>query len=344
MKLHRPFRWLAGLVLLGAAVPACAAGVSRTLCVFDILGANGDVYQLMKQYAVAAQQWGVDFQLKPYTDESTARDDFKAGKCDAAEITGIRNRGLVKFAGSLDMMAALPTYSDLHTAIAAISSPKAAPYMREGDYETVGVAPLGAAYLFGHSREHLADWKKLAGSTISVMSYDQQAIQMVRFVGGSVVPATISTFASMFNNGSVQLCYAPAFAYSALELYKGLGKNGGILRYNLGILTAQIDIHYKQFPTGFGDKSRAWVYQNLWDPAMRVIKKAEANIPARYWVDLDAKQKANYQQMFAGVREKLWKANVYSHRMQTLLKRIRCRSNPSDPECSTNMEGPPSSG
>ena len=46
---------------------SAAAMVDRTLCVFDVVGANGDTYQMMKQYVLAAQQWGVNFELKPYT-------------------------------------------------------------------------------------------------------------------------------------------------------------------------------------------------------------------------------------------------------------------------------------
>ena len=41
------------------------AGESRTLCVYDPSGANGDAYATMKDYQVAASQWGVDFKLKP---------------------------------------------------------------------------------------------------------------------------------------------------------------------------------------------------------------------------------------------------------------------------------------
>ncbi len=43
---------------------SAAAMVDRTLCVFDVVGANGDTYQMMKQYVLAAQQWGVNFELK----------------------------------------------------------------------------------------------------------------------------------------------------------------------------------------------------------------------------------------------------------------------------------------
>ena len=114
---------------------SAAARVDRTLCVFDVVGANGDTYQMMKQYVLAAQQWGVNFELKPYTDEALAKSDFRAGHCDAVELFGLATRSILKFPGSLDMMAALPSYDGLSTAVAALSDPNAAPLMKEGRYE-----------------------------------------------------------------------------------------------------------------------------------------------------------------------------------------------------------------
>ncbi len=340
-RLRRVLYSVGTVLLLALGPPAWAGNVHRTLCVFDVSGASGAVYQLMKDYAIEAQRWGVDLRLRPYTDESTAKDDFEAGKCAAVELTGVRNRGLVKFAGSLDMMAGLPDYRALHLAIDVISSPRAAPLMRSGPYETVGILPGGAVYLFGRDRQRLRDAKALTGDRMAVLAYDRQAVAMARFAGVAVVPATISTFASLFNNGSVNLCYAPALAYFPLELYKGLGTRGGILKLNLGMLTFQIDTHWTLFPKDFGARSRRWIARHDWRPAMQMIRRVTARIPARYWVSPSRHQASGYRQMFAEVRQQLWQRHVYSRRMQVLLKRIRCRENPADPECSSHMEGPP---
>src|SRR5690606_33502407 len=74
------------LVSLVVATPAFA----KSLCVFDVSGANGDSYAAMKEFQAEAAGWGVDFELKPYTNEKTAADDFKTGKCDAVLVTGTR--------------------------------------------------------------------------------------------------------------------------------------------------------------------------------------------------------------------------------------------------------------
>ncbi len=64
----------------------------KSLCVFDLLGANGPIYAQMKDYKIAALRWEVDFRLKPYINESKAAADFKSGLCDAVSFTGIQSR------------------------------------------------------------------------------------------------------------------------------------------------------------------------------------------------------------------------------------------------------------
>lgn len=69
----------------------------------------------MKDFALAARGWGVDLELKAFVDERIASEDFKAGQCDAALLTGIRARAFNPFAGSVDAIGGLPDYDALRT-------------------------------------------------------------------------------------------------------------------------------------------------------------------------------------------------------------------------------------
>ena len=332
------------LFALGAVQTASAKTVTKSLCIYDPIGANGFIYQEMQDYVTAALKWGVHFQPRAYSNEGVAASDFKAGKCDAIEFTGIRNMHFVKFAGSLDMAGGLQTYKEEHTAMQVMSSPKAAKYMQSGPYETVGVFPAGKVFLFAHNKKELASLKQAAGKKIAIMSYDKQARALVNVVGATPVPSSIATFGPKFNNGSVDYAYAPSFAYKALELYKGLGKNGGIADFVLGQLSLQIDIHKKEFPKGFGQQSRTWVLNNMWQPAIRRVKHDDKSIPNHYWVHISGKRAQKYRKIFLHTRQRLWKDGWYNHKMQHLLKKIRCHYNPSLAECSEHYEGGPVNG
>jgi hypothetical protein len=339
-------RWNRALQLTFAAAALCGAAqahadpVTRSICVYDPNGANGDIYLSLEGYMVSALQWGVRFDPKPYTDEDVAASDFKSGKCDAISLTGVHNIEFVKFAGSLDMVGGLQTYDEEHKAIEAMLSPKAAKFMSSGNFETVSVVPGGKVYLFARHKENLTSLMKAAGQKIAVLGFDKQAVTLANDSGAAPVPSTIVTFGPKFNNGSVEYAYAPAYAYKPFELYKGLGTQGGIADYVLGMLSVQVDIHKDRFPVGFGQQSRTWS-TTAWDSAMVQIKEADDSIPASSWVHITPEQTKTYSTMLIKVRQDLWNDGWYDHDMQHLLKQIRCQSNPSAGECTLDSEGGP---
>jgi len=341
--IKNPRAWSAGALLVGLSLShvAMAAPKNLTLCIYDPIGANGFVYQSFQSYVVAALDWGVKFTPKAYSDEEVAAADFNSGKCDAVELTGVRNIKFAKFAGSLDMLGGLQTYAQEHTAIEVLSSPKAAKYMTQGDIEVAGIAPGGKVFLFARDKANLSSLSKAAGKKVAVLDADKQASTFANVAGASPVNASIASFGPMFNNGSVDYAYAPSFAYKALELYKGLGTKGGIADYVLGMLSLQLDIHKDKFPAGFGQKSRSWVATNLWNTAIKRVKAADKEIPDKYWVHISGDRVKKYNGLIVQVRQKLWDDNWYDHTLQHLLKKIRCKGDPSMAECSQNTEGGP---
>ena len=235
-----------GLVALATAAMLSLSGnamalTKRSFCVFDLIGANGDTFNIMRDYKTAAVAWGVDVELKPYTDEKIASEDLKAGQCDAAVLTGIRGRQFNRYTGSMDSIGAIPTYDAMRTVIAVIASnsPSVNKHLVAGPYEVGGIVPLGAAFLFLKDRE-IDTVEELAGKSIAVLEYDSAQAHMASRVGMSPVMSDITNFSTRFNNGSVDVCFAPVMGYSALELYKGMAPDGGLQDYVLGQLSAQI--------------------------------------------------------------------------------------------------------
>ena len=54
----------------------------------------------MKDYQLAAKNWGADIELRVGQNEAVIAEDFKAGKCDGISVTGMRGRQFNKFTGS----------------------------------------------------------------------------------------------------------------------------------------------------------------------------------------------------------------------------------------------------
>ncbi len=183
MRYLKAFTTAATAALALTFSPAHAAE-ERSMCVFDIIGANGDIYNIMKDYKTAALGWGVDLELKPYTDEKIAAEDLKAGQCDAAVLTGIRGRQFNNYTGSLDSIGAIPSYDAMRTVVTVLASgnPSINEKLVSGPYEVGGIAPMGAAYLFVKDRT-IDTVGELSGKSIAVLEYDSAQASMASRVG-----------------------------------------------------------------------------------------------------------------------------------------------------------------
>lgn len=335
MKLFKSIALAATGAMLASA-SAMAAPATQTFCVWDISGTQGDVYNLMKDYRLAAARWGANLELKPYTDERIASDDFKAGQCDGIIMTGLRGRQFNAFTGSLDSLGAMPTYEHVKKALAILAKPNAAQYMMNGNYEVVGIAPMGAAYLFTRDRS-INSVAKMSGKKIAILDYDKAQAKMVQKVGAQPVASDVMNFAGKFNNGSVDIIGAPAAAFKPLELFKGLGTKGAIAQFPLVQISLQMYIRHDKFPQGFGQKSREYIYTQV-PRALELAVKAEKEIDKRYWMQIPDADQEKYTLMIREARISLMNDGIYDKRTLSVLKKVRCQIKPADAECALNLE------
>lgn len=307
-------------VLVGDAFAA-----DKTLCVYDPSGASGDAFQNAKEYQTAALGWGVTFSPKPYTSESVAAADFRNGQCDAVILTGVRAQQFNRKSYSVEAIGLLPDYDVTATALQILAKPKASSLMTSGDYETAGIFPAGAVYLYLRDKA-MSDVAALAGKKICTLDFDESAKYMVQHIGAQLEPADVGTFASKFNNGSCDVAYAPAAAYTPLELYKGLGSTGGIVNLPLAQFTLQILLRTDEFPEGFGQSSRDWSATRF-QTSLDVARRAEAEVTGSYWIEIDDDKRQKYTDMLAGVRQSLVSSGSYDPTIVKLLEQVVATSN-----------------
>ena len=263
------FASLRAAALLGLGVTlGASASAGQKVCVYDILGNSGDVFDLAKDYALDMQKLGAQIELKAYTDERVATEDFRTGQCDGVVAMGFRTRQFNSVAASIDTLGSSTilrngkidmdaSYEVVRRVIQTFARPEAAKLMVEGKYEVGGIVPMGAAYPIINDRK-INSVEALAGKKIAAFDYDKAQAVMIQRIGAQPVSADVSNFSTKFNNGSVDFVAAPALAYKPLELYKGVGKKGAVVRFPILILSAQLVINPSKFPAGFGQKSREY--------------------------------------------------------------------------------------
>lgn len=312
--------------------------INITFCVYDMMGVGGDIYHYAQNLALSAKQWHVNAIIKAYTDERVATDEFKAGQCDGLAISTLRAKQFNQFMGSIDSIGSAPSYQHIRMLASTFNSPKIAPLTINGDYQVVTVVPLGAAYVMVNNR-HIDSLDKAAGKKVAVIGIDKAQSKIVQKLGAQAVTTDIYNFANLFNNGQVDIITAPAVAFKPLELAKGLGEYGGIYRLPLTQMTGSIVINRTRLLQRIPDldqkigKIREFALKEI-DKSIVYISKSEQEIPAHFWLDLPANEQIRYVQMMREARLQLTKEGAYDPRMMALMKKVRCKIEPTNAECS----------
>lgn len=316
------------------------ANTQQTVCIFDLLGRAGESYKLMEEWALAAKTWGADIKLLAYQKEELADKDFKNGKCDAVAMTTMRSREYNKFAGSIDALGGVPSNEISKKAITYVLDERNAKRLvttiKGEKYEVAAISPLGIAYIFVRDRS-MDTIEKGIGKKFAYLHYDIAQKMAVERVGAIGVPSDISNFARKFNSGEVDSIAAPAYAFKPLEIYKGLGNKGAMFTFPVVNVTGDLILRQAKFPEGFGQKSRAWSLRQL-PKTYAILKRIEAEILAKYKLNVSAEDKIRYQKLLRDGRIELTQRGIYDPSMMRVLKRARCAVERTNFECSLGGE------
>jgi hypothetical protein len=319
-----------------APPPLSGPPLKRKFCVWDIAGANGDLFRTMADLRIGMLRYGIDFELIAYTSEKVAAEDFKAGQCDAVNLMTLRARNFIRYSGSLDAIGALPTREHLRLALTALADPRMAPRLKSGPYEVAAFIPIGAAYVFTNDRT-VTSIARASGKRIAVLDYDPTMSKMIAGIGASPVPSDVTNFAGKFNNGSVDIIAAPLAAYRPFELWKGLEPRGGIVDYPFTQLTAQVLVRSERFPAEMLQYSRTMVARHF-DSTMEIVDAMVGDIPAKYWIPIPKADQLRYDLMMREARIQLREEGYYDGEMLTLLRKVRCKVDSTRGECTDRQE------
>lgn len=326
---------------LGASAIAMLLAVNgqshaQDICVFDVMGASGDSYALMKDFVVAARGTGANLNLIAYSDESKALADFKAGKCEGAALTDFSTRQYNSFTGSINAIGAVSNNAMVKVVLGMLGNSKLDADMVMGNYEVGGVFPLGAAYLVTNDRE-INSLSKVQGKRFAVIESDKAQIRMVKKIGAKPVPITVPEISRKFNTRQVDIIGAPAMAFGPFELAKGIGSTGAVIRFPVSFVTMNLILKRDQFPTTLGPVGRRWFAAQT-GRMMDNVARIESSIDEKYWEDLNNNDKVGYIKLMREMRIDLIQEGVYNKKMTSLLKRIRCKQDSASFECALNDE------
>ncbi|MCQ6261917.1 DUF6091 family protein [Alcanivorax sp. MM125-6] len=305
--------------------------LSRKICIWDIAGRNGPVFQAAMDQRAMAREYGINLEMIPFTNETVMVEELKAGHCDAALMSGFRARLFNKYTGTIDSIGGVPDDQHMRTLLKVLAHPSQADKMVQGEYVIMGMFSGGGVHIFVNDKR-ISSLAKAAGKKVAVLDYDQTQAEMVAGIGATPVPSDIVSAPNKFNNGVVDILAAPLVAYELLELYKGMEPDGGIVDYPIAQLSMQLVGRLDKFPNEIAQLVREASFE-AYDRVRERVKIEEDRVPNRWWIDIPDNEKRVYESMMQDARNVLRQEGYYSGDMLDLQRRIRCKFDSSRGEC-----------
>lgn len=311
-------------------------GSTLRICIWDLGGRSGPIFTASQDRKTEFLKFGIKVNMDAYTSESILAEELKAGRCDAALMTGMQARTFNKFSGTIDSVGALPSSKHVRLLLKTLTNSKMAEKFESDRYTVLGVVPTGAAYIFVNDRT-INSLTKATGKRIAVLDYDVTQYKMVLGLGATPVPSSLVGAPNKFNNGAVDVLPAPLVAYGFMELYRGMEPDGGIIDYPFAQATLQMIGLIEKFPREVSQLVRESFYASL-DKVAQQIELQTGEIPEHWWIQIPEEEKLNYEVVMQQARIELREADYYDGLMLKIQRMVRCKIEPTRFDCSNPVE------
>lgn len=304
---------------------------SITWCVYDLAGNAGDVMQIMKDYTIAAQNWGIKSNLQVYKNDLKALEAFKNSECQALVASSFLTREYNTFVGTIGAVGLIPNHQVAQQLFLSLGNNAFAHHMTEGNFEVVGWMPVGPAYFMVKDR-NLNSITQLAGRKVGVLKEDPSQERMTRRVGAEPIFMSFENAGKLFLDNKIDILASPIYAYQPLELYKGLGHRGGVINFPISYISLSVIARKNAFPKDYGQKSREW-FKSRTPKMMNNVIQWEKSMPNKYWYDIPIADRTSYQRLVAQLRKEFIASGVYNRALISTVLRLHCAQNERYFEC-----------
>lgn len=305
---------------INTAIPQIHATRNVSLCNVTSPGKDDTLQQALTDFRQAALAWHVDIQPLHYQDSAQAADDFRQGVCDLVNLPGAQAGEFNRFSATLEAVGAAPDYEHLQTALRALALEKAAPLLRNGEFEVVSIWPAGAEYL-QVSEPTLADPALLANRTLAVATSPEALTALAALTGMVAI-----------NGATPPTALQHGVDVSAVTATRDPARSGQLLTLPLRQRTWQLIARHSALPADFGQQARRHA-AHTFERRLQPLQQREQQWPATTWIALDDPQRSAWNGLYQQIRVQLRNDAVYDASALTLLRKVRCALDSSALEC-----------
>jgi hypothetical protein len=304
---------------------------SRTTCVWDVLGKQGPIYTSTVDQQLRLKHYGITMEVEAYTDEQEVVDKLKSGHCDTSIMSGAQAKQFNDFTGSIESLGGVPSRKHMKYLIQVLASTHAHKKMQQGNYQIVGVIPIGFNYLFTHEPKQPTIKRIFTGKAAVVGDDDSQKALYKAFDMKMISGKNTAAAAGAYNLADADVVMAPLVGYNMFNLGAGL-KHGSIVDYPLSQMTLQVVSRLDRIPLEVGQFLREDLFIKL-NMLYREVEKNTREVPREKMYKFSAREEKVLDTKITEIRENLTSNGTYNKSMMKLQKKIRCKIDKQRMEC-----------
>ena len=306
---------------------------TRSVCVWDVMGTQGPIYNTTVDQQLRMRHYGINVDVRAYTNEQDVVDKLINGECDTSVMSGAKARQFNPYTASVESLGGVPSKKHLKVLLQVLASPQAAAKMVHGEYVILGIVPIGENYIFTREGEgKTPTLKRVFKGAGAVVSEDVSQPPLYKAFSTAVKEGdTYAKAAGLFNRGEADLLISPLVGHAMFGLSAG-NKHGQIIENPVSQMTLQIVSKTNLVPPEVAQLFREDLFLKL-NLLYREVDKISKEIPAEKKVKFPERELDHFNRTLAEVRARLTQQGVYNKSMMKLQRKIRCKLDPSLSEC-----------
>ena len=323
----RALKKLYAHMLEGGEIPA------RNLCVWDVLGKQGPIYTALVDQKLRFSHYGIPLEVEAYINEQDVVDKLKSGHCDTSIMSGAKAREFNDFTGSIEALGGVPSRKHMKYLLQVLSSTHAHKKMTQGDFQIVGIIPIGANYIFTHDGKKPTLNRSFNGKNrAAIVEGDMSQQALFGAFDMQLIPGqSTAAAAGAYNLAEADMFLSPLVGYNMFNLGTGL-KHGSIIDYPLSQMTLQVVSRIDTIPLEVGQLLREDLFVKL-NMYNRKVDNNTRGVPREKMYKLSPRDEKIMDIKIAEIREVVADSGGYNKSMLKLQKKIRCKIDKTLDEC-----------
>jgi len=240
-----------------------------------------------------------------------------------------------RFSGTIEAIGALPERKHLQLLMQVFTSPRMNKYMSDGQYTVMGVATIGGNYAFMGNKS-LTSLSDLKGRRVAVQTIENPMKELALHYGAIPIEGEMMANVQTYADKKVDSMFSTAISY----LVMGSGQTGqetGVLRNPLSQSTMQLIGRTEQFPDELAQLLREDFLLKFDNYSGRVDNEMD-QVPAEFWIETPDNETQKLKDTTREVRIAMRDNGYYDATMLRISRKIRCRFDPENSECTDPIE------